>query len=39
MLQMLRAGGTQRSVLRSYERAERLADRDAEQASAMDFAA
>lgn len=39
MLQMLRAGGTQRAVLRSYERAERLADGDAEQASALDFAA
>lgn len=39
MLQMLRAEGTQPAVLRSYERAERLADRKAEQASAMNFAA
>lgn len=39
MLQMLRAEGTQPAVLRSYERAEQLADRKAEQASAMNFAA
>lgn len=39
MLQMLRAEETQRDVLKSYERAERLAEREAEQAAARDFAA